>query len=186
MQIGEHRGDVFDIRIFQTCLMECGNWIDGNRSKGRILLVPNNSIFLATTANYTHRFNYIWDEIVVRLTFESDWKRAKQLLTQIADEHMNTHGSDTRRQIHKAAAEYMIFFQKLTPIVYTSVREWGVQLTVRYLTPPRQRRSSAQQLWEAVLESFGPEREMRSQAPSVICRTSMSRAEHGGSSRAGL
>lgn len=167
VQIGEHRGDVIDIRIFQTYLMECGNWIDGDQSTGRILLVPNNSVFAATTANYTHGFNYIWDEIVVRLTFESDWKKAKQLLTRIADEHMNTHGEDAQRQIHKAAAEHMILFQKLTPIVYTAVREWGVQLTVRYLTPPRQRRGSSQRLWEAVLDAFGPEPDIRFAYPTT-------------------
>lgn len=167
VQIGEHRGDVIDIRIFQTYLMECGNWIDGDQSTGRILLVPNNSVFSSTTANYTHGFEYIWDEIIVRLTFESDWKKAKQLLTEIANEHMNTHGEDAQRQIRKAAAQHMIYFQKLTPIVYTGVREWGVQLTVRYLTPPRQRRASAQRLWEAVLEAFGPEPDIRFAYPTT-------------------
>lgn len=167
IQIGENRGDVIDIRMFQTYLMECGEWIDGDQSTGRILLIPNNSVFSATMANYTHGFDYIWDEVVVRLTFESDWRRAKDLLTKIADTHMNPHCDDAQRQIRSAASEHMIFFQKLTPIVYTSVREWGVQLTVRYLTPPRQRRGSAQRLWEAILDAFAGEPDIRFAYPTT-------------------
>ncbi|MCH8507626.1 MAG: mechanosensitive ion channel family protein [Phycisphaerales bacterium] len=167
IQIGDARGDVIDIRMFQTYLMECGEWIDGDQSTGRILLIPNNSVFSSATANYTHGFEYIWDEVVVRLTFESDWRRAKELLTQIANTHMNPHCDDAQRQIRSAASEHMIFFQKLTPIVYTSVREWGVQLTVRYLTPPRQRRGSAQRLWEAILDAFAGEPDIRFAYPTT-------------------
>ena len=165
--IGQHRGDVIDIRMFQTYLMECGEWIDGDQSTGRILLIPNNSVFSATMANYTHGFDYIWDEVGVRLTFESDWRRAKELLTRIADTHMNPHCEDAQRQIRGSASEHMIYFQKLTPIVYTSVKDWGVLLTVRYLTPPRQRRGSSQRLWEAILDAFAGEPDIRFAYPTT-------------------
>jgi N-acetyl-gamma-glutamylphosphate reductase len=45
----------------------------------------------------------------------------------------------------------------LTPTVYTSVRASGVLLTIRYLVKPRQRRSTEQQIWEAILEMFANE-----------------------------
>lgn len=167
VQIGEHRGDVIDIRLFQTYLMECGEWIDGDQSTGRILMVPNNSVFSSPLANYTYGFAYIWDELVVRLTFESDWQRAKQLLTEIVEEQMSAHCEEAQRQIREAAAQHMIFFQKLTPIVYTAVREWGVQLTVRYLTPVRQRRGSSERLWEAVLAAFAEEPHVRFAYPTT-------------------
>lgn len=158
IEFGGHVGDVIDIRMFQTYMLECRNWIDGDQSTGRILLVPNGTVFSSSLANYTHGFEYIWDEIFVRLTFESDWQRAKEILTEIVNEQSAPHCEDAQRQIQRAANHHMIFYQKLTPIVYTSVKEWGVQLTVRYLTPPRQRRGSMQQLWEAVLEAFAREK----------------------------
>lgn len=154
VQIGPHRGDVIDIRIFQTYLMECGEWIDGDQSTGRILLIPNNSVFSTPMSNYTHGFAFIWDEVSVRLTFESDWRLAKRILTEIADREMSPHCDEAQRQIREAAAQHMIFFQKLTPIVYTTVREWGVQLTVRYMCPARQRRGASQRMWESILEAF--------------------------------
>jgi small-conductance mechanosensitive channel len=157
IQVGETFGDVIDIRMFQTYLLECGNWIDGDQSTGRIVLIPNSSVFSIGVANYTHGFEFIWDEAQVRLTFESDWRRAKEILTEIAEEQTIPLCQDAQQQIRRAASQHLIFFQKLTPIVYTSVRERGVQLTVRYLTPVRQRRGTAQRIWEATLDAFAKE-----------------------------
>ena len=49
----------------------------------------------------------------------------------------------------------MIFYSQLTPIVYTSVRDSGVLLTMRYLCEPRRRRGSEELIWEEILEEFG-------------------------------
>ena len=48
----------------------------------------------------------------------------------------------------------MIFYRNLTPIVYTSVKDSGVMLTMRFLCDPRQRRSYEQTIWEMVLKKF--------------------------------
>ena len=48
----------------------------------------------------------------------------------------------------------MIFYKKLTPVVYTTVKDSGVMLTIRYLTDPRKRRGSEQELWENILDAF--------------------------------
>ncbi len=56
-----------------------------------------------------------------------------------------------------AAGEHLIYYGNLTPIVYTSVRENGVYLSVRYLTPPRMRRGVAERMWEGVLDRFAAE-----------------------------
>ena len=56
--------------------------------------------------------------------------------------------------MRRAARKFMIFYTKLTPTVYTSVKESGVLLTIRYLCEPRRRRSSEEEIWEDVLTRF--------------------------------
>src|SRR5690606_30758114 len=73
-------GDVIDIRMFQTYMLEVGGWLQGEQATGRISMVPNSIVFSSSVANYTQGFDFIWDEMVVRLSFESDWRRAKTLL----------------------------------------------------------------------------------------------------------
>ncbi|MGB0931971.1 MAG: hypothetical protein ACPGVB_14400, partial [Chitinophagales bacterium] len=57
-------------------------------------------------------------------------------------------------KLRKAAEKYMIMYTKLTPIVYLTVKDSGILLTIRYLTHPRRRRGSSEQLWEAILDEF--------------------------------
>ena len=45
-----------------------------------------------------------------------------------------------------------VVYSKLTPIIYTSVKDSGVALTIRYLCNPRRRRGTSEQIWERVLE----------------------------------
>ena len=78
IQVGENMGDVIDIRLFQFTLVECGNWVDADQSTGRIIHVPNGKIFTEPLSNYTKGFEYIWNEIPVLITFESNWKKAKR------------------------------------------------------------------------------------------------------------
>ncbi|MCB1102995.1 MAG: mechanosensitive ion channel [Kiritimatiellae bacterium] len=154
IQIGEHRGDVIDVRPFQFSMVEIGNWVDADQSTGRIIHVPNGQIFKLPQANYTQGFNFIWDELPVMVTFESDWKKAKEILTGIVEKHSALQSQHAEQEVRKAARKYLIFFQKLSPIVWTSVADSGVVLTMRYLCEPRKRRSVSTAIWEEVLEQF--------------------------------
>lgn len=157
VEIGEIAGDVIDIRIFQFSLIEIGNWVDADQSTGRIVHVPNSKVLREHLANYHIGFEYIWHEIPVLITFESDWKKAKQVLEKITREDIEHFSDGAQEQIRRAANKYLIFYGALTPIVYTTVKDSGVLLTIRYLVNPRQRRSSEQKIWEAILDAFAKE-----------------------------
>ncbi|MBT1073977.1 mechanosensitive ion channel family protein [Geobacter grbiciae] len=155
IQIGGHAGDVIDLRVFQFTLMEIGNWVHADQSTGRIVHVPNGKVFVDPQINYTRGwFDYIWNEIAVLVTFESDWKGAKEILRKIATDHAADLTGDAERKMELSSREFMIFPPTLTPTVYTSVEESGVLLTLRYLCEPRWRRESTQEIWEAILERF--------------------------------
>jgi len=154
IQIGEHAGDVIDIRIFQFSLMEIGNWVQADQSTGRIIHIPNGKVLTEVTANFTKGFQYIWNELPVLLTFESNWQKAKDILQKIV-EHQAAHLTEAaQQQVREVSRRFLIFYQTLTPTVYTSVEDSGVLLTIRYLCAPRERRGSAQKIWEAVLQEF--------------------------------
>jgi small-conductance mechanosensitive channel len=154
IQIGKVAGDVIDIRLFQFSIMEIGNWVDAEQSTGRIIHIPNGIIFTEPQANYTAEFQYIWNEIPVLVTFESDWKKAKHILADIVNHHGILLSTEAEKQIKEAAKRFLIFYNKLTPIVYTSVKDSGVMLTLRYMCNPRERRSIEEKIWEDILNKF--------------------------------
>ncbi|HEX9250738.1 MAG TPA: mechanosensitive ion channel domain-containing protein [Ignavibacteriaceae bacterium] len=154
IQIGEVAGDVIDIRLFQFSIMEIGNWVDAEQSTGRIIHIPNGIVFTVPQANYTAEFQYIWNEIPVLVTFESDWKKAKQILTDIINKQGVLFSEGAERQLIEASKKFLIFYSKLTPIVYTLVKDSGVMLTMRYMCNPRERRMTEEKIWEDVLNKF--------------------------------
>ena len=160
IQIGKNAGDVIDMRLFQFSINEIGNWVNADQSTGRIIHIPNGAVFLEPQANYTAGFQYIWNEIPVLVTFESDWEKAKQILTDIVNHHGIMLSSEAEKQLKAAAKKFLIFYSKLTPIVYTEVKDSGVQLTMRYMCNPRERRSTVERIWESVLKEFAKHKDI--------------------------
>ncbi len=154
IQIGDHAGDVIDLRLFQFTLLEIGNWVDADQSTGRIIHIPNGAVFSRTQANYSSGFKFIWNEIPVLITFESNWEKARQILSEIINKHAGKLSVDAEKRLLEASKKYMIFYQHLTPIVYTSVKDNAVRLTIRYICDPRKRRGSANDIWEDILKAF--------------------------------
>ncbi|MFH1415513.1 MAG: mechanosensitive ion channel domain-containing protein [Elusimicrobiota bacterium] len=154
IQIADYAGDVIDIRMFQFTLLEIGNWVDADQSTGRIIHIPNGKVFTEMLANYSKGFQYIWNEIPVLVTFESNWEKAKAILKKIASEHAEQLTESAADKVKRAARKYFIFYSTLTPTVYTTVKDSGVMLTVRYLCEPRNRRGSSQAIWEDILHEF--------------------------------
>ncbi|OHD12129.1 MAG: mechanosensitive ion channel protein MscS [Spirochaetes bacterium GWD1_27_9] len=154
IQIGENAGDVIDIRFFQFTLMEIGNWVDSDQSTGRIIHIPNGKIFTDPVANYNKGFEFIWNEIPVLVTFESNWQKAKTILQQVVLRNAEDLNSSAREKIKEASKRFMILYSNLTPFVYTSTKESGVLLSIRYLCKPRKRRDTEHAIWENILTEF--------------------------------
>ncbi len=154
VEINKYAGDVIDISLFQFTLLEIGNWVHADQSTGRVMHVPNRMIFDNSLANYTKGFDYIWHEIEVKVTFESNWQKAKELLAKIANQDATSLSTDAAEKLRKASQKFAIYYTKLTPIVYVTVIDYGILLTIRYLCEPRRRRSTEQVIWEDILTEF--------------------------------
>jgi small-conductance mechanosensitive channel len=167
VQIGEHIGDVIDIRLFQFSLLEVGNWVQADQSTGRIIHIPNGKVFLQEQANYSMGFRYIWNEIPVLITFESNWEQAKTILGKIINQHAEHLTKNVEKEIKEATKKYLITYMHLTPVVYTSVKDSGVLLTIRYLCDVRKRRTSEHEIWEDILKEFAKNKEIEFAYPTT-------------------
>ena len=106
IQLGEQAGDVIDVSIFNFTLMEIGNWVNADQTTGRLIHVPNGQIFTQTLANYGRGFKYIWNEVPVLITFESDWRKAKDILDNIAKEHAAHLSKYAERKVREASKRF--------------------------------------------------------------------------------
>jgi small-conductance mechanosensitive channel len=154
IEMDDKKGDVIDIRLFQFTINEIGNWVDADQSTGRIIHIPNGKVFTQSQANYSQGFSHIWHELNVTLTFESDWQLAKSILTEILEKHTAHLTENARKSLIEVSKKFMILYGKLTPIVYTTVKDSGVCMYCRYLVDPKKRRTSENLIWEDILREF--------------------------------
>lgn len=155
IEIGDHAGDVVDIRVFRFTLMEIKNWVGGDQPTGRLVHVPNGSLFRESMANYTETFNHIWHEVAITITFESDRHLAERLILEALGQHQTAdEAAHTQADFAAAATHYVIPVADFAPKVYVDAIDQGVQLTARLVIHPRERRRINDQIWRDVLDAF--------------------------------
>jgi len=157
IQVGPHSGDVVDISILQFSMIEIGNWVDADQSTGRLIHIPNAKVLSSPVANYMDEFPFLWHEIPVLVTFESDWRAAKAILEEIVEGESQAVGDQAREALRRSQGKTLITYDRVSGTVYTSVRADGVLLTLRFLVEPRQRRGTEQRVWERILDAFDAE-----------------------------
>jgi small-conductance mechanosensitive channel len=167
IEVAGTKGDVVDVRLFRFSLMEVGKWVDAEQSTGRLVHIPNGIVFTNEVANYTEGFDFIWQEIPVLVTFESDRSRARQIVETAVRNHAPNVEREAGALIRETARTYHIRIGALTPIVYLSVQDSGVLYTARFLVDARRQRGTAQSIWEAILDALDDEPAVELAYPTV-------------------
>lgn len=159
VQIGEYAGDVIDIDIFQFTLMESGiSGVYKDFRTGRLVKISNSTVFTEPQVNFTKGwFEYVWNAVEVHITLESNWKKARSILEDVAAAESQERGKKAKESIGEASEKFMVLDMDLESRVFTGVNENGVVLTAVYLCDPRHRRLSSSNVWEQLLEKFSGE-----------------------------
>ncbi len=157
IEVGGIKGDIVDISMLTTTLVEVGNWVDGEQSTGRLVKIPNYWVFTHGVFNYTQAFPYVWTELSFVVTFESNWQKAAQILERAMTEVVGDLPQRVEHSLKQAQDQLFIHYRNFTPIVYVSVVGSGVKLTGRFLVETRQRRGREAEVTQKVLKRFDEE-----------------------------
>ncbi len=168
VEIDGHAGDVVDVRAFRFSLLEIRNWVDADQSTGRIVHVPNGKVLSEPLANFGAGFQWVWHEVPVLVTFESDWEAATRMLQAALDEESpDVRSREAAEAIRRASKQYLLSFTHLTPTVYLDVKESGVQLTGRLLCDVRMRRGVNHRIWTNLLRAMAADPSVELAYPTV-------------------
>ncbi len=152
--LGGTKGDVVDIGVLRTTLMELGEWVDGDQYTGRIVRVANSYIFSSPVYNYTADFKFLWDEINVPLHFDSDIPLAKKIVLGIAEDTIGTYNERAEAEWANMKRRYRIENASLKPQVFISFDDNFVTLSLRYIVDTRERRGVRDRMFTAILDQF--------------------------------
>jgi small-conductance mechanosensitive channel len=149
-------GDVMDIGLLTTTLMEIRGWVAGDQPSGRLLIIPNGLVLNHAFYNYTRDHSFVWDEISIPLTYNSDWRKAKEIFLSILKTETGAMTIQAEAEIERIGEMYYLPKKVVEPSVYISLTDNWITLDVRYVTDARTRRflrSHLSELFLAAIES---------------------------------
>ena len=151
IELNKIGGDVIDVGMFYTRMMEIGNWITADQATGRIVQMPNSQIFGTPVYNYTQNFAYIWDQIDLPITYESNVDAATRIMSSAGNEYTKEIMQRAEQDLEQMRHNYLVPAFELKPHVYVTFDSNYVTLTMRYIVDPHQRRAAKSFLFSRML-----------------------------------
>lgn len=167
IKIGSVTGDVIDIGILRTIIAEIGDWVEADQSTGRLISMPNSMVLSHEVCNYTQGYDLIWDEMRVLTTFESNWQKAEKIMNDIALVDFNQKKEQIQELLRKVKSKYMLRFNYISPKVYVSIKDSGVELALRYMVRARRRRTLEDSVTREILTRFNNEKDIEFAYPTI-------------------
>ena len=154
IQLGGIKGDVIDIGILRTTLMELGEWVKSDLYTGRIVRIANSFVFKEPVFNYSGDFPFLWDEITVPVTYTSDHRLAREILEKIIHTVVEEYSAYAKRAWKDIVKKYLVEEAMIDPVVTLVCTDNWIEFTVRYITDFKLRRATKNRIFSLILEEF--------------------------------
>jgi len=152
IKLGGIKGDVIDIGVLRTTLMEIGEWVDGDLYNGRIVRVANSYVFKDPVVNYSADLPFLWDEITLPVRYGSDWQLARTMLVGVLNEVCGETVPKFRQSWKLAVKKYALEDARIDPMVTIVANDNWIQFTARYIVDYRSRRLTKDRIFTRILE----------------------------------
>jgi len=154
IQLAGIRGDVIDVGVFKTTLMEIGQWVKGDLYNGRIVRISNNLVFTETIFNYSADFPFVWDEFTLPVKYGSDLLLAQEILNRVCNEVIETYVTLAKDKWNEVARKYLVEETELEPMVTMRATDNWVEFTIRYIVDYKRRRVTENELFRRILDEL--------------------------------
>ena len=99
-------------------------------------------------------FPFVWDELNILITFESDIALAKQIIVTTSTELLSEYTKNSIAKWQEMVERYYIENAKLEPTIAISLTDNWVALNLRYITDYKRRRATKNELFEQIQKSI--------------------------------
>jgi len=154
IEINLKYGDVMDIGILYTTLLELKGWVAGEQATGRLTIIPNGYVLSNAVNNYTKDHNFIWDEIVIPITYDSDWKEAYNIILSIVKKETENITDQAEKEISKLEEKYYLHKRDVEPAIFLTLTDNWITFNIRYTTEVKRRRLLHNRLSQIILDEI--------------------------------
>jgi small-conductance mechanosensitive channel len=154
VELGGIKGDVIDIGILRTTIMQIGEWVSSDQYNGRIVRVANSFVFKEPVFNYSAEFPFLWDEIMLPIKYGSDYRLARELIERVADEIVGSYVHPAEQAWMPVTRRYLIEAASVRPTTFMIANQNWIEFTLRYVVDFKVRRLAKDRLFTRILEEI--------------------------------
>ena len=173
VQLGGIKGDIIDVGVLRTTVMEIGDWVNGDLYNGKMVRIANSFIFKEPVYNYSGNFPFLWDEIEVKLKHTSDIQYANGVFYEILHEELGDFTSESKAAWSKLTKELYIEKAQIEPMISLTWDENWITFTLRYIVDFKKRRGTKNVLFTKILAAIRDSNDRLQIASSAVEITMM-------------
>ena len=169
IEVNGTKGYVVAISPMNTTVREFGGWMSRDLFTGRYCTIPNKSVLTSNVFNYTKDTPFIWTEILVSVTYESNLRKAEQIVLEAADEIVG----DLMRNNREAVQEKYEFRDLATYVIEEPAVRWRmkdswVELSVVFFCPAYRKGYYESEVTKRILEKVADEPSVQIAYPHTV------------------
>lgn len=164
IEMGGVRGDVLDIGLLKTTVMEMGvpseqqpdprHWVEARQYTGRIVTLTNDAVFEKPVYNYSRSLDFLWEEIRTPIKYGADLAAAERILVEAARAEIGDLGREARARMEKLRNRAVLADAHFEPAVFVRLTDNWIELSLRFVCKPHGIRELKDRISRRILERF--------------------------------
>lgn len=154
VQLGGIKGDVIDIGMLRTTMMEIGQWVNADLYNGRIVKIANSFVFKEPVFNYSGDFPFLWDEITVPVKYGCDYRLSREIFQKVLVETTGDYSKQAKASWTELIHQYRVDPTEIDPRVFLVANDNWMEFTLRYVVDYKKRRFTKDLLFTRLLEEI--------------------------------
>jgi small-conductance mechanosensitive channel len=154
VQVGGNVGDVIDIGLLRTTLMECRQWVSSDQYTGRIIRIANSYVFKDPVFNYSADFPFLWDEIKFPIRYNSNIDLTRKIIHDAAYEIVGSYILSAQKYWNEMLNKYIIEPAKVEPMIFLIANDNWLEFSLRYVVDYKSRRSTKDKLFTKIIKDI--------------------------------
>jgi small-conductance mechanosensitive channel len=154
VQLGGIKGDVIDISVLRTTIMEMGEWVKADQYNGRIVKIANSFVFKEPVYNYSGDFPFVWDELTVPIKHGSDHHLARSLIIDAANKVVGNFSQEAEKSWKEVTLKYAVENAMVQPAAFLIVNDNWMEFTLRYVVDFKKRRGTKDEIFSHILDGI--------------------------------
>ncbi len=152
VEINGVAGEVVEINLLRTVLLETGNWTDTGHPTGRKVAFVNSYAIEGHFFNFTTSGQWMWDELLITVPQNQDPYPLLESIQSTVTKETEANAAAAEKEWKNAASNYKVSSVSAAPTVNLRPTSAGVEVHVRYIARAQERSAIRTRLNQALVE----------------------------------